>query len=116
MPLFEKILELLAALAVAAAGSAGIDTAAEHATPPANAAALTQAAEAFSRAADTLAELDAVGPTGGLTTAAEALTSAAEHAPDEAETGLDQAMESVTEAPANDAPAGPPTDLPGGRP
>jgi hypothetical protein len=115
MPLFEKILELLAALAVAA-GSAGIGVASEQADPPANAAALTKAASGFSRAADVLADLDAVGPIDGLARATEALTQAADNAPEEADPGLDQAMESVTDSPANDAPAGPPAELPGGRP
>ena len=42
--LFEKILELIAALAVAAAGVAGIGTGAEHADPAANDVAATAAA------------------------------------------------------------------------
>ena len=142
--LFEKLLELLTALAVAAAGLAGIGTASEHADPPANDAALThgpaQVEEAAAiqaaiadRAAAVLAELDALeagglGPTDGLAQAAEALTQAMDNAPEQADAGLDTAMDAVTNSPANDAPAGPPeelpvelpagppADLPGGRP
>ena len=126
--LFEKLLELLAALAVAAAGITGIGTASEHADPRANDAALThrptqvdevaaiRAAIVLSRAADVLAELEALGPTDGLTRATEALTQAMENAPEAANQGLDTAMEAVTESPANNAPAGPPAVLPDGRP
>jgi hypothetical protein len=139
--LFEKLLELLAALAVAAAGIAGIGTASEHADPPANDAPLThgpaQADEVEAiraaigdRVAAVLAQLDAagLGPTDGLARAAEALTKAMENAPSAADQGLDTAMEAVITSPANDAPAGPPeerpgevpagppADLPGGRP
>ena len=126
--LFEKLIELIVALAVAAAGLAGIGNAAEHADPQANENAVThaapqvdetatlRAATAMARAADVLAELDAVGPTDGLAQAAEALTQAMENAPDQADHGLDRAMEAVTTSPANDAPAGPPAELPGGRP
>ena len=126
--LFDKILELLIALAVAAAGVAGLGTAADHADPPANDAALThgaaqvdeiaavRAATALDRAAEVLAELDGIGPTDGLAKAAESLTQAMENAPEAADQGLERAMEAVTESPAHDAPAGPPADLPGGRP
>ena len=118
--LFEKLLELLTALAVAAAGLAGIGTASEHADPPANDAALThgpaQVEEAAAiqaaiadRAAAVLAELDALeagglGPTDGLAQAAEALTQAMDNAPEQADAGLDTAMDAVTNSPANDAP------------
>ena len=111
--LFEKLVELIAALAVAAAGLAGLDTAAGHADPQANEAAVTNALD---RASNVLVELDAVGPADGLAQAAESLTQATENAPDAADDGLDRAMESVTTSPANDAPAGPPADLPSGRP
>ena len=126
--LFDKILDLLIALAVAAAGVAGLGTAADHADPPANDAALThdashvdeiaaiRAATALERAAEVLAELDGIGPTDGLAKAAESLTQAMENAPEAADQGLERAMEAVTESPAHDAPAGPPADLPGGRP
>ena len=126
--LFDKILELLIALAVAAAGVAGLGTATDHADPPANDAALTRdaaqvdeiaairAATALERAAEVLAELDAIGPTDGLAQAAESLTQAMENAPEAADQGLERAMEAVTESPAHDAPAGPPAALPGGRP
>jgi hypothetical protein len=126
--LFEKLVELIVALAVAAAGLAGIGTAAEHADPQANENAVThaaanvdesatiKAATALARAADVLTELEAVGPSDGLAQAAEALTQAMENAPDQADQGLDRAMENVTTSPANDAPAGPPAELPGGRP
>ena len=132
--LFEKLLELLAALAVALGGIAGLGTAADHADPPANDAALSagpsqvdevaaiRAATAVSRAAAALAELEAVGPTDGLARAVEALTAAMDHAPDQAYDGLTTAMEAVTESPANAAPAGAAGDLlvpagvPGGRP
>jgi hypothetical protein len=110
----QMILELLAALAVAAGG--GINTASEHADPQPNAAALSNAAASFSHAADVLGGLDAVGPADGLATATEAFAAAAENAPDAADAGLDRAMTSVTESPANVAPAGRPSDLPGGRP
>jgi hypothetical protein len=122
--LFEKLLELLAALAVAAAGMAGIGTASEHADPPANDAALTHgsahmdeaAAIATARAADVLAELEALGPTDGLARAAEALTRAMDNAPEEADNGLDTALDAVTDSPANEAPGGPPDDVPAGPP
>jgi hypothetical protein len=126
--LFEKLFELIVALAVAAAGLAGIGNAAEHADPRANETAVThaaapvdetatiKAATALARAADVLVELDAVGPTDGLAQAAEALNQAMENAPDQADQGLERAMEAVTMSPANDAPAGPPADPPGGRP
>jgi hypothetical protein len=142
--MFEKLLELLTALAVAAAGIAGIGTAAEHADPPASDAALSHLqaqvdefaairAAIADRAAAVLAELDALdtaelGPTDGLEQATEALTEALDNAPDQADDGLRTAMDAVTTSPANDAPAGPPeelpvelpagppADLPGGRP
>src|SRR5688500_5413622 len=111
--LFEKLVELLTALAVAAAGLAGLDTAADHATTQANEAAVTNALE---RAGDVLGEREAVGPADGLAQAADSLTQAKENAPETADDGLDRAIEAVTTSPANDAPAGPPADLPGGRP
>ena len=126
--LFEKLLELLAALAVALGGIAGLGTAADHADPPANDAALSagpaqvdevaaiRAATAVSRAAAALAELEAVGPTDGLARAVDALTLAMDNAPEQADDGLTTAMDAVTDSPANDAPAGPGDDLPGGRP
>jgi len=126
--LFEKLVELLAALAVAAAGIAGIGTASEHANPPANDAALThgpaQADEVAAvraaindRAVAVLAELDALeavglGPADGLAQATESLTKAMDNAPEQADQGLEKAMEAVTTSPANDAPAGPPEELP----
>jgi hypothetical protein len=130
--LFEKLLELLAALAVAAAGIAGIGTASEHADPRANEAALSHGpaqvdevatirAAIADRAAAVLAELDAVdaaglGPTDGLTQAAEALTQAMDNAPEHADDGLGTAMDAVTTSPANDGPTGPPEDVPAGPP
>jgi hypothetical protein len=134
--LFEKLVELLAALAVAAAGIAGIGTASDHTDPPATDAALThgaaqvdeiaanKAATALEQVAEVLAELDAVGPSDGLAQAAESLTQAMENAPDQANAGLQTAMDAVANSPAHDAaagpsedaPAGPPADLPGGRP
>jgi hypothetical protein len=130
--MFEKLLELLTALAVAVAGIAGIGTASEHADPPANDAALShrpaqvdevaaiQAAIA-GRAAAVLAELQAsdaagLGPTDGLAQAAEALTQAMDNAPEQADDGLGTAMDAVTTSPANDAPAGPPEEVPAGPP
>jgi hypothetical protein len=129
--LFDKIIEVLTALVVAIAGIAGINTAAEHADPPANDAALKEPA-GLSRAADArnepaevgLTEQAGLGPADGLAQALEALAQAMESAPDEADQGLETATEAVTESPANDAPAGPPeglpagppADLPGGRP
>jgi hypothetical protein len=118
--LFERILELLAALAVAVAGMVGINVAAEHADPPANDAAL-KTPSGLSHAQSVRAELRpaeqaALGPADGLARALEALTQAAENAPEQADQGLETAVEAVTGSPANDAPAGPPEDLPGGRP
>ena len=139
--MFEKILELLASVAIAVAGMVGISVAAGHADPPANDAALnggkTEAATlkaplGLSRAESAVAEHASLGPTNGLARAIEALTGAIENAPDQADMGLERAMEAVTESPANDAPAGaavvpvaaapgeipagPPSELPGGRP
>src|SRR5688500_3311393 len=121
--LFEKLLELLAALAVAAAGVAGVGTASDHADPPANDAAVTHGlaqmdedavieAAIADHAAAVLAGLDALQHTDGLARAAEALTQAMENAPEQADEGLDTAMEAVVSSPANDAPAGLPGDLP----
>jgi hypothetical protein len=127
--MFEKILELLASLAVAAAGLVGINVAADHAAPPATDAALNGAAShsattlksaaGLSRAETARAEGASLGPTNGLARALEALTQAVENAPEQADEGLAQAIEAVTESPANDAPAGaagPPAELPDGRP
>jgi hypothetical protein len=124
--LFDKLLELLTALTVAVAGIAGLGTASEHAAPPANDAALThgpaQVEEiaavkaATARIAEVLDEIEALGPTDGLTQAADSLTQAMDNAPDAADQGLDTAMEAVTTSPANDAPAGPPEDVPAGPP
>ena len=139
--MFEKILELLASLAVAVAGMVGINVAADHADPPANDAALNggktatatlKAASGVGRAEAAVAEHASVGPTDGLARAIEALSVAIENAPDQADMGLERAIEAVTESPANDAPAGaavvpvaappveipagPPAELPGGRP
>lgn len=106
--LFEKLLELLATLAVALGGIAGLGTAADSADPPANDAALSvglaqvdelaaiRAATDVSRSAAALAELEAVGPTDGLARAVEALTQASDSAPEQADDGLDTAMEAVT--------------------
>lgn len=120
--IFEKILELLTALVVAIAGTAGINTAAE-ADPPANDAAL-KAPSGFSRAGILQADQAALGPADGLAQALEALAQAMENAPQQADQGLETAIEAVSGSPANDAPvgppgeipAGPPDDLPGGRP
>jgi len=126
--MFEKILELLVALVVAVAGTAGINTAAEHADPSANDAALggaaalaeeraeLKAASGISRAEEARSEQASVGPADGLARALEALSQAAENAPEAADDGLDRATEAITESPANDAPAGPPDELPVGRP
>jgi hypothetical protein len=81
------------ALAVAAAGLAGLDTAADDAGRQANEAAVTNALD---RAGDVLVELQAVGSTDGLAQAAESLTQAMENAPEAADAGLDRAMEAVT--------------------
>lgn len=123
--LFEKILELLAALAVAVAGVTGVDAAANHADPPvkdaavsrvasqANEDAAIRAATAPSRFWAVLADLDAVGPTDGLARAVEALTQAMDNAPAAADHGLEQAMQAVTGSPANETPGGAPADRPG---
>jgi hypothetical protein len=120
---FEKLVELLAALAVAAAGIAGLGTASDRADPPANDAAVTHGlalldedavikAAIADRADAVLAGLDALEHGDGLARAAEALTQAMENAPEQADEGLDTAMEAVVSSPANDAPAGLPGDLP----
>ena len=123
--LFEKIRELLAALAVAVAGATGVDAAANHADPPANDAAVSlvasqadedaaiRAATAQRRSSAVHADFSAVGPTDGLARAVEALTQAMENAPAAADHGLEQAMHAVTGSPANEAPGGPPADRPG---
>jgi hypothetical protein len=125
---FEKIIEMLTALVVAIAGIAGLNTAAEHAAPSANDAAL-KAPAGLTKAESARAELGpaeqaALGPADGLAQALEALAQAMDNAPEQADQGLDTAIDAVTESPANDAPAGPPDgvpagppeDLPGGRP
>jgi len=125
---FEKIIEVLTALVVAIAGIAGLSTAAERADPPANDAAL-KAPSGLSHAADARAELGladqaALGPADGLAQALESLAQAIENAPEQADQGLETAIDAVSDSPANDAPAGPPEgvpagppeDVPGGRP
>ena len=125
---FEKIIEVLTALVVAIAGIAGLNTAAEHADPSANDAAL-KAPSGLTKAESARAELGraeqaALGPADGLAQALEALAQAMENAPDQADQGLQTAIDAVSASPANDAPAGPPEgvpagppeDLPGGRP
>jgi hypothetical protein len=125
---FEKIIEVLTALVVAIAGIAGLNTAAEHADPAANDAALKAPSgltkAEIARAEFGPAEQAAVGPADGLARALEALAEAMENAPEQAVQGLESAVDAVSESPANDAPAGPPEgvpagppeDLPGGRP
>jgi hypothetical protein len=126
--IFEKIVEVLTALVVAVAGIAGLSTAAEHADPAANDAAL-KAPSGITKAESARAELgpadqDALGPVDGLAQALDALTQAMENAPEQADQGLETAIDAVSESPADDAPAGPPEgvpagppeDLPGGRP
>ena len=125
---FEKIIEVLTALVVAIAGIAGLNTAAEHADPSANDAAL-KAPSGLTKAETARAELGpagqtALGPADGLAQALDALTQAMENAPEQADQGLETAIDAVSESPAHDAPAGPPEgvpagppeDLPGGRP
>ena len=125
---FEKIIEVLTALVVAIAGIAGLNTAAEHADPSANDAAL-KAPSGLTKAETARAELGpagqtALGPADGLAQALDALTQAMENAPEQADLGLETAIDAVSESPAHDAPAGPPEgvpagppeDLPGGRP
>ena len=120
---FDKIIEVLTALLVAIGGIAGIGTAAEHADPAANDAALKVPAR-LSRAADArsdLAELSpdeqaGLGPADGLAQALAALAAAMENSPDAADQGLETATDAVSGSPANDAPAGPPEDLPAGPP
>lgn len=152
--MLEKVIELLTTLVVALAGIAGVSTAAEHAAPPADPPGLETATLAeetaalrarvgLARAAEARAEAEAgLQAVDGLATATEALTQAMELAPEQADPGLDRALEAVTTAPANDGPAaplavppvdipvgppddlpgppedrpGPPEDLPGGRP
>jgi hypothetical protein len=129
--IFEKIVEVLTALVVAIAGIAGINTAAEHADPPANDAAI-KAPSGFSRAGTVGADLAGLGPADGLAQALDSLAQAMENAPEEADQGLGTAIDAVSGSPANDAPlgeatenaggppddlpAGPPDDLPGSRP
>ena len=128
--LFEKLMDLLLALGVALASAAGLSTAADHANPRANDAALTGSAAlaqemaliGLDRAEAAATRIAALEAAGGLERALEALAQAAENAPDEADQGLDRAIEAVEDSPANDAgppadvPPGPPADLPGGRP
>ena len=132
--LFEKLMDLLlalgVALGVALASAAGLSTAADHADPRANDAALTGSAAlaqemaliGFDRAGVAGTRVAALDAAAGLERALEALALAVENAPDEADQGLDRAIEAVENSPANDAgppadvPPGPPADLPGGRP
>ena len=98
----------------------------EMATPVAPAAAdLSRLARAHAYALGfDLVGIAALGPADGLAQALEALAQAMDNAPEQADQGLDTAIDAVTESPANDAPAGPPDgvpagppeDLPGGRP
>jgi hypothetical protein len=129
--IFEKIVELLTALIVAITGVAGINTAAEHADPPANDAAVKEPS-GFSRAGTVGADLAGLGAADGLAQVLDALAHAMENAPEEADPGLETAIDAVSGSPANDAPlgeatetagglpddtlAGPPDDLPGSRP
>jgi hypothetical protein len=118
--LFEKIVEVLTALVVAIAGISGLNTAAEHADPSAIDASL-KARSGLSRAETARTELGpaeqaALGPTGGLAQALEALAQAMENAPEQADQGLETAIDAVSESPANDAPAGPPEGVPAGPP
>jgi hypothetical protein len=46
----------------------------------------------------------------------EALAQAMENAPEQADLGLETAIDAVSGSPANDAPAGPPDDVPAGLP
>ena len=113
--IFEKILELLTALAVAIAGIAGINTAAGHADPQGNDAAL-KAPSGLSRSDTAAADQAALGAADGLARALEALAQAMENAPEQADQGLETAIDAVSGSPANDAPAGPPEDVPAGPP
>lgn len=117
---FEKIIEVLTALVVAIAGIAGLNTAAEHADPSANDAAL-KAPSGLTRAETARAELGpadqaALGPVDGLAQALDALTQAMENAPEQADQGLETAIDAVSESPAHGAPAGPPEGIPAGPP
>jgi hypothetical protein len=118
--IFEKIIEVLTALVVAIAGIAGLNTAAEHADPSANDAALktpsgiTKAESA--RAEHGPAEQAGLGPADGLAQALGALAQAMENAPEQADQGLETAIDAVSESPADDAPAGPPEGVPAGPP
>lgn len=123
--LLERILEVLAALAVAVAGVTGADAAAKHGDPAANDVAVSQvasqadedaairAATALSRSLAVRADLDAIGPADGRARAVEALTQAMDNATAAADHGLQQAMQAVTGSPASDAPGGAPADQPG---
>lgn len=118
--MLERLLELLVALLV---GATGLGVAAEHAgsTPRGGEDALELASEtAAVEAAVGFARAEARGLNGrngevetesvdGLTEASATLEEVMANAPDEAQPGLQRALEAVTTAPANDRPTTPAT-------
>ena len=123
--MLDRIIELLVSLAVAVAGAMGIGTATTtpHGVGPDADSVAAKTAWAHQQAAAHRADHADETLTGvenqelaadGIGTAVEALARAIEQAPEAADPGLTQAVESVSNAaPPSDIPAGPPSDIPG---
>lgn len=124
--MLDTIIELVLSLAVAAAGALGIGTATTtpHGVGPDFDSVAAKTAWAHQQAAAHRADQAEEALTGhenqelagsGLNTALDALERAMEQAPEAADHGLNQAVESVSNAgPPSDVPAGPPAGVPSG--
>jgi hypothetical protein len=117
--MLEKLLELLAALAVRISAAIGISTASDKISEhvPESTGLERAASHAPARVADDEVAAEAAD---GIATALEALEQALENAPEQADAGLQRAMDAVggehgldaLPAPAVDAANGPPAELP----